>query len=161
MWGDFDVARHISGKPSTAEESWARMLRYAGLWHFLGYGYWVLEEKATGKFLGEVGFANFHREMDPPVGRPAGGGLGADARRRMARAMRPRRSARRSPGRMQNLKTPVVCILAPENPASMRVAEKSGFVKQGRGHLQDLADLDLSPRASGAIGAGVHAHQSS
>jgi RimJ/RimL family protein N-acetyltransferase len=32
-----------------------------------------------------------------------------------------------------NLKTPIVCILAPENPASMRVAEKSGFVKQGEG----------------------------
>src|SRR5690349_1883446 len=45
MWGDFEVAKHISGKPSTKEESWARMLRYAGLWHFLGYGYWVLEDK--------------------------------------------------------------------------------------------------------------------
>ena len=27
MWGDLDAARHISGKPSTREESWARILR--------------------------------------------------------------------------------------------------------------------------------------
>jgi RimJ/RimL family protein N-acetyltransferase len=31
------------------------------------------------------------------------------------------------------LKTPIVCIMAPENPASIRVAEKCGFVKQGEG----------------------------
>ena len=57
MWGDLEVARHISGKPSTAEESWARLLRYAGLWHFLGYGYWVVEEKGSGAFVGTANLA--------------------------------------------------------------------------------------------------------
>ena len=33
----------------------------------------------------------------------------------------------------RTLTTPIVCILAPENPASIRVAEKSGFIKQGEG----------------------------
>ena len=32
MWSDAALVRHITGKPSTREESWARILRYAGLW---------------------------------------------------------------------------------------------------------------------------------
>jgi RimJ/RimL family protein N-acetyltransferase len=132
MWGDFAVAQHISGKPSTAEESWARMLRYAGLWHFLGYGYWVLEEKETGKFLGEVGLANFHREMDPPLGDlPEAGWVLTSAAHGKGYATEGMTAALAWAD--WNLKSPIVCIMAPENPASIRVAEKCGFVKQGEG----------------------------
>jgi len=132
MWGDLEVARHISGKPSTREESWARLLRYGGLWQFLGFGYWVVEEKASGRFVGEVGLANFQREMDPPLGDlPEAGWV-------LAPWAHGKGYATEAIGAVldwsdANLKTPVVCILAPENPASLRVAEKSGFVKQGEG----------------------------
>jgi hypothetical protein len=44
MWPDAAVVRHISGRPSTREECWARILRYAGLWPITGYGYWAAEE---------------------------------------------------------------------------------------------------------------------
>jgi len=132
MWGDMEVARHISGKPSTREESWARLLRYGGLWNFLGYGYWAVEEKASGRFVGDVGLANFQREMEPPLGDlPEAGWVlspsvhGKGYATEAVRAVLDWSDA--------NLKTPVVCILAPENPASIRVAEKSGFVKQGEG----------------------------
>ena len=132
MWGDFEVAKHISGKPSTKEESWARMLRYAGLWHFLGYGYWVLEDKATGKFLGEVGLANFHREMDPPLGDlPEAGWVLTPAAHGKGYATEGIGAALAWAD--ANLKTPIVCILAPENPASIRVAQKSGFREIARG----------------------------
>jgi len=132
MWGDLEVARHISGKPSTAEESWARLLRYGGLWVFLGYGYWVVEDKASGKFVGEVGFGNFQREMDPPLGDlPEAGWVLAPWAHGKGYATEAIGAA--LDWSDANLKTPVVCILAPENPASMRVAEKSGFVKQGEG----------------------------
>ena len=56
LWADPVVTRFISGVPQTAEESWSRLLRYAGHWLLLGFGYWAVEEKATGNFLGEVGF---------------------------------------------------------------------------------------------------------
>jgi RimJ/RimL family protein N-acetyltransferase len=39
MWADPHVARFIGGKPATQEESWARLLRYAGHWRLLGFGY--------------------------------------------------------------------------------------------------------------------------
>jgi RimJ/RimL family protein N-acetyltransferase len=33
----------------------------------LGFGYWVIEDKATGRFVGEVGFADYKRDMESPV----------------------------------------------------------------------------------------------
>jgi RimJ/RimL family protein N-acetyltransferase len=57
LWSDPEVTRYIGGKPHTAEECWARLLRYVGHWSLLGFGYWVVEEKAAGEFVGEVGFS--------------------------------------------------------------------------------------------------------
>jgi RimJ/RimL family protein N-acetyltransferase len=132
MWGDLDVARHISGKPSTAEESWARLLRYGGLWNFLGYGYWVVEEKQSGKFVGEVGLANFQRKMDPPLGDlPEAGWVLSPAFHGKGYATEAVNAALAWSDR--SLKTPVVCIVAPENPASIRIAEKCGFREFARG----------------------------
>src|SRR5690606_7603589 len=73
MWGDPEVVRFISGKPSTREESWARMLRYPGHWSLLGYGFWLIEEKESGRFVGEGGFADFMRAIEPPFDAPEQG----------------------------------------------------------------------------------------
>jgi RimJ/RimL family protein N-acetyltransferase len=127
MWGDPEVARHISGRASTAEESWARLLRYPGLWAYLGFGYWVVEEKASGRFVGEVGLADFKREIEPSLGESAemgwvlapwshGKGYASEA---VAAAL---------DWAERNIPVlPIVCIVAPENKASVRVAEKAGF----------------------------------
>ena len=56
LWSDPIVNRYTTGKPLAPEDVWAKMLRYGGLWAMLGYGYWVIEEKASGDFVGEVGF---------------------------------------------------------------------------------------------------------
>src|SRR4051812_49250001 len=45
LWTDESVTRFIGGRPSTQEEVWARLLRYAGLWALIGFGYWVVTEK--------------------------------------------------------------------------------------------------------------------
>ena len=34
----------------------------------MGFGYWAIEEKATGDFIGEIGLADFQRDLDPPLG---------------------------------------------------------------------------------------------
>ncbi len=68
LWGDPEVTRFIGGRPLSGEEVWARVLRYAGHWVWMGYGYWVVEEKFTGKFVGEVGYANLKREIQPSLG---------------------------------------------------------------------------------------------
>lgn len=67
MWADPVVTRFVGGRPNTEEESWARLLRARGLWALLGYGYWAVRETSTGRYVGEVGFADFHREIEPSL----------------------------------------------------------------------------------------------
>ena len=65
-WTDPEVARYI-GQPSTEEESWARFLRNSALWPMLGYGYWAATEKSSGRYCGDVGFADFKRNLEPSI----------------------------------------------------------------------------------------------
>jgi len=133
LWADMEVARHISGKPSTREESWARLLRYGGLWNLLGFGYWAVEEKASARFVGEVGFGMFQREIEPSYGEtPEAGWVLAPWCHGKGYATEATQAAlawsdKHLPGQ------PTVCITAPENLASNRVAEKCGFVKYAEG----------------------------
>ena len=67
MWADPIVTRHIGGKPFTREETWSKIMRYAGHWALMGFGYWAAEDKATGAYLGEGGFAEFRRDVRPSI----------------------------------------------------------------------------------------------
>ena len=51
---DLDTVSEVA-HPATREEAWARLLRYAGHWALLGYGFWLVEDRTTGSFVGEVG----------------------------------------------------------------------------------------------------------
>lgn len=74
MWADPDVVRLLGGTPSNAEDSWARLLRYAGNWALLGYGFWCVRHSATGAYLGDVGYLEARRtgvegfDGDPEIG---------------------------------------------------------------------------------------------
>ena len=76
MWADPVVVRYIRPTPFNEEETWARVLRYVGHWALLGFGFWVVEDKETGGFLGEAGFLNFHRDTEPPGDQHPRGRLG-------------------------------------------------------------------------------------
>jgi RimJ/RimL family protein N-acetyltransferase len=127
MWADPAVTRYIGGKPLTEEESWTKLLRYAGHWSLLGFGYWLAEDKATGNFVGEIGFGEFKRDLRPSLhGVPEigwilasnahGKGYATEAVRVVVAwgdaHFRPPRTA---------------CIIDPENLPSIRVALKSGY----------------------------------
>jgi RimJ/RimL family protein N-acetyltransferase len=68
MWRDPVVVRFIGGRAFTREEVWARILRYVGHWDLLGFGFWSIEMRDGGRYVGECGFADFHRELEPPFG---------------------------------------------------------------------------------------------
>lgn len=131
MWADERVVRDITGRPSSREEAWARLLRYAGLWTVLGFGYWLVEDRVGGSFLGEVGIADFRRDLEPSledtleagwVMHPAAQGRGiATEAMHAVLAWADRHIDRTS-----------VCMIAPGNAASFRVAEKCGFVEFAR-----------------------------
>jgi RimJ/RimL family protein N-acetyltransferase len=67
LWADPLVTKYIGGKPLTEEEAWVRLLRYVGHWSLMGFGYWAIEEKASGKFLGEGGFQENQRDIAPSL----------------------------------------------------------------------------------------------
>ncbi|PXV52316.1 Protein N-acetyltransferase, RimJ/RimL family [Dyella jiangningensis] len=127
IWSDPEVTRYIGGRPSTSEEVWRRLLQYAGLWSLLGYGYWAVEEKSTGRYIGDIGFADFRREMEPSlhgmlefgwVLAPHAHGKGY-ASEAVAAAI--------AWGEQHFGDRRAVCIISPENLPSIRVAEKAGF----------------------------------
>src|SRR5579884_1880171 len=67
MWADPLVTQFIGGKPSTRQQTWTRLLAYLGHWAVMNYGYWAIEERTTGRFIGEAGFADFKREVTPAM----------------------------------------------------------------------------------------------
>lgn len=67
MWGDAAVTRFIGGRTSTRQQCWSRILTYRGMWPLLGYGYWAVEEKSSGLYAGEAGFADFKRDIVPEM----------------------------------------------------------------------------------------------
>jgi RimJ/RimL family protein N-acetyltransferase len=131
MWADPSVTLHIGGKPFNTEESWTRLLRYIGHWALLGFGYWAVEEKGTGTFLGEVGFADYKRDLPlkgepslkgaPEIGwalvsRAHGKGYATEAVR-----------AAIEWGDAHFNASPTTCLIHPANLPSIRVAEKCGY----------------------------------
>jgi RimJ/RimL family protein N-acetyltransferase len=127
IWSDPEVIRYIGGRPFSAEEGWRKLLQFAGLWSVLGYGYWAVEERSSGRYIGHVGCADFKRDLDPSLEGmlELGWVLASDAQGKgyaseaVAATMRW--------GAAHFAERRMVCIIAPENLASIRVAEKAGF----------------------------------
>jgi RimJ/RimL family protein N-acetyltransferase len=136
MWGDPAVAHFISGKPSTREECWARLLRYVGHWELLGFGFWAVQWKDGGQLMGDVGFANWEKEISPSLdGLPEGGwvfsteahgrGIATEAVNAALAWMDEKFEAKAT-----------ACIISPGNAASIRVAQKAGYREYCRSELR-------------------------
>lgn len=135
LWSDADVVRYISGKPSTRSESWSRLLRYIGHWQALAFGYWVVEDRLTGQFLGEVGLADYKRDMTPPLGPwPEIGWVMAPQAQGRGLASEAVAAALEWSDRMLAAER-TVCIIDPEHSVSLRVAAKNGFVERSTGEI--------------------------
>ena len=65
MWSDPGVVRFIGGRPFTPDETAARLARYHAMWAAHGHGFWAVEDRESGAFLGEMGLARFGRGLAP------------------------------------------------------------------------------------------------
>jgi RimJ/RimL family protein N-acetyltransferase len=127
LWGDASVVRYMGGKPLSVQECWARFLRYFGHWSLLGFGYWVVEERETAEFVGEVGFGDFKRDMQPALPSiPELGWVLAPATHGKGYATEAAQAALRW-GRQHFQSNDFACLIHPEHRASIRVATKCGF----------------------------------
>jgi RimJ/RimL family protein N-acetyltransferase len=137
MRGEPKVYRFIAGKPSSREECWNRLLRYVGHWTLLNFGYWAIEEKISGEYIGETGFGDFKRDITPSL----------DGTIELGWALAP---AYHKKGYATEALTTIIawgeqnldciktsCIISPENTASIRVAEKFGFIEVARTTYKD------------------------
>jgi len=136
LWSAPNTVRFIGGKVQSEQEVWFRLLRYAGMWALLGFGFWVFEEKATGRYVGEGGLLDARRGIAALDGKPeigwvltpdAGGkGYATEAVRAVTRWAD------------SVLKVPVTaCIIEPENVASIGVAAKCGYAEASRAQRGD------------------------
>lgn len=123
------VTRHLGRAPFSREESWRRILAVPGLWALLGFGYWAVERLEDGRLIGQVGFADYMRDMSPSIEGlpemgwifgPAGQGQGYCTEAVMA-ALDWAQDALAGQR--------IVAIIDPDNGPSIRVAERCGFVR--------------------------------
>lgn len=136
--------RFIGGQPVDEENTWRRMLAQQGHWALLGYGSWTVAEKATGRFVGTVGFFDVQRDLTPSIkGTPeAGWVLAAHAHGRgyatqAVQAAHAWADVHFPAGR-------TVCIIDPGNEASLRVAAKFGYHEFARSpyHGEEIVLLE-------------------
>ena len=151
MTADLEVMRFVGGVAHSVEENWARTYRYAGQWALAGRGLFVVEELSSGRFVGEVGIADFHRGLGADFD---GAGEGAWVLDRWAAGKGYAHEAvaaaigwhesRFGPMRL-------VCIIAPDNVRSLALADRLGFVPFREGVYHDRPIL-LLERAAGTNG---------
>lgn len=141
MWSDPQVVRLITGKPSTHEECWVRILRYAGLWPTLGYGYWAVVDKESGRFIGDVGIADFRREMSPPLyAAPEAGWALIPAAQGKGFATEAMQAVLGWADRNLDAAR-VTCMLDESNAPSVNVARKCGFARYGNAEYKGQPSL--------------------
>lgn len=133
MWADPAVTRYIGGEPCSEPRTWLRLLAYLGHWAAMGFGYWVMEDRGSGEFVGEIGFADFKRDIAPPMkgcpelgfalaSRFHGKGYATEGAQAVVAWADASLAATRT-----------VCLIDPQNLASLRVVEKCGYQVFERG----------------------------
>ena len=143
MWADPGVTRFIGGAPLSQEESWGKFVRTFGQWTLMGYGFWSVVEKQSGRRIGELGFLEGKRDITPYLaGTPEcgwafvpnvhGNGFASEALRA---------ALRWGDGHFGRVR--MACIIAPENAPSLKLAAKFGFREAHRTSYKGQATIVL------------------
>jgi RimJ/RimL family protein N-acetyltransferase len=137
MWTDPTITHFLGGRPFSEEEVWSRLLRYVGHWALMGFGYWTVREKSSRRFVGEVGFGDFYRDVQPSIqGRPEIGWVLAAWSHGQGFATEAARAAIEwGDTRFGSART--VCLIHPGNSSSIRVAEKCRYKEFARTTYKD------------------------
>ena len=118
--GDPEVTRFTSRTHLSRADTFRHLAAICGHWHLRGYGMWGVEEKATGRLVGRVGFHEPEGwpafELGWTIGRADWGkGFATEAARRCLRY------AFEEMGR-----THVISLIDPANMPSIAVAQRIG-----------------------------------
>ncbi|HXQ17568.1 MAG TPA: GNAT family N-acetyltransferase [Caulobacteraceae bacterium] len=132
LWADLAVVRHMGGVPFSRSTAWARFQRQAGGWALRGFGSWVVRERISGRFVGEVGFQDFKRDITPALGpEPEAGWMLAPWAHGQGLASEAVAAAHAwGDARFDGPRT--VCMIDPNNAPSLRLAAKMGYAEYAR-----------------------------
>ena len=132
MCADLEVMRFLGGKTMTRLEAWRHMGFLVGHWMLRGYGHFAVEEKASGRFIGRIGFLN-------PEGWP-GFEIGWTlARECWGRGYAIEGARRALEYAFAELDQPhVISLIHPDNRASISVAERLGEKLEGETELMGV-----------------------
>ena len=137
MWQEPAYYRYLAPEPMPTEEIWKTLLRNAGHWAVLGYGFWVVEERAPEQMVGFIGFGDLKRTLDPPLGdAPEMGWVLAPAvhgRGYASEAV----AAALIWGEKHFGPVRTVCIIHPDNQPSLRLAARFGYREYARTTYKD------------------------
>ena len=129
MCADPEVMRYLGGKTFDRLETWRNMAMHIGHWQMRGYGHWAVEEKATGKFIGRIGFMN-------PIGWPAFEVGWTLARSSWGKGYATEGGRRALDYAFNELdKEHVISLINPDNKGSIAVAERLGEKLEGETQL--------------------------
>lgn len=132
MWQQPQFYEFLGGQPLREEEVWTKMLRHLGLWHLQQYGFWAIEEKASGHFIGAVGFGAWQRDITPSLkGWPEVGWVLTPHTHGQGYATEAVRAAL-AWGDAHLLQPRTVCLIDVDNQPSLGLAAKCGYQEFSR-----------------------------
>lgn len=134
------VFRHLGGIDIGREEAVRKLLGSAGSWTIFGFGYWAVEARERPGMIGHVGFADFRREIVPSLaGLPEAGWI--FAREAHGQGLAGEAVAAALGWADANLRVAIPAIIDPDNAASIRLAERSGFAPECETRYRDAPIL--------------------
>lgn len=125
------------GQPSTKEETWLRLLRAVGHWSIFDYGLFAVVDRKSGKLIGDTGLAHFCRGLGPTFdtypeaawifsATVHGRGFAFEAAAAAHDWFETKTGKRES-----------VCIINPDNTASLRLAGRLSYQPFGSATYKD------------------------
>jgi RimJ/RimL family protein N-acetyltransferase len=134
---DEQIMLHIGGKALNREDAWRRLLCGVGMWQLMGMGPWAVEQKSDGRMVGHCGFFQFERDMQPSiVGEPEMGWIFDRSVHGQGIAFEACNAALKwAESAIGAGSYPAIIDL--ENAASMKLAERLGFIRQADGTYRD------------------------
>ncbi len=148
LWADADFTRYITGRPMTTEEVWFRLLRDLGQWGVRGYGSWTIRLVEGGAYVGNVSILDHRRLIDPPIDDPElGWGLAPAFQGRGFAKEALEAALAWADAHLRAART--LCMISPDNLASVRLAERVGYRPYRRTTYRD-EPVQLFERPRGA-----------
>lgn len=130
MWLDPRVTTFIGGTPRPVDVAWPKFGQAAAMWGLFGYGNWSVYDREDETYLGVAGLSDFKRGIPELDGYPEGGWAFAAAS--WGRGVASEALAAIHAWADEAGIAEVRCMIDDGNAASIKVAERIGYVPFAR-----------------------------